>query len=179
MTEDFITNERKAVPRLAALVNLLRTIPPARFDLSGWAQEVEKSKEVPCGTTACAVGYAVLHPHFKNLGLKLNADFSGDCRLEGKMEDANSTDNAPDVEEAFGIDGNAVAFFFDSFSYPKESETTPKEVAERIERHMIWQIGLEKWQKAIKAHRHVKYKQPTIKELQKAGLHLPDDALNR
>jgi len=53
--------------RLVALMNIMQAIPPKAFDIRQWAEFKDedhkvksKTVELKCGTTACAVGWAVL-----------------------------------------------------------------------------------------------------------------------
>ena len=82
--------------RLSNLLTLLKTIPDDQFDIGSWVAVggyIKYSKypsahpeilnqlcivgdvndikpiELPCGTTACAIGYATMHPWFQNQGL--------------------------------------------------------------------------------------------------------------
>lgn len=72
------------VERLNKLVELLESLEPESFDLRSWVlkynhvlidespQLVEDHIENPCGTVACAIGWACLNPDFNALGLKLD-----------------------------------------------------------------------------------------------------------
>lgn len=51
--------------RLERLVDILKTVPPEKFDMSMWYS----SNISECGTVACAGGYACLDPAFQKLGL--------------------------------------------------------------------------------------------------------------
>ncbi len=58
--------------RLLVLADFLDTIPLKRFDYETWAGASWKGKkDLSCGTTACALGWATTIPAFKKLGLKL------------------------------------------------------------------------------------------------------------
>jgi len=56
------------IQRLQMLAELLDTVEPDSFDLEHWV------KRERCGTVACAVGHACMHPPFNEMGLKLDVD---------------------------------------------------------------------------------------------------------
>ena len=136
--------------RLNKLVDLLENLPkereklnygmdiPTDFDLAVW---YEKS---PCGTSACAIGHAMLHPWFYEQGLKF--DYGND-------NDTAYHNLEPIFENGLGIHSswNAVAAFFDishsdaemlfqDEGYEHEQgllvKVTPDEVAARIKEYL-------------------------------------------
>lgn len=67
--------------RLTILATFLATIPPERFDLGTWAGNDKihwgGEKDLSCGTTACAMGWAATIPEFQALGLHLEIPAHG------------------------------------------------------------------------------------------------------
>lgn len=66
--------------RLLMLADRLESVPAPRFDMESWCEgEWEPgATEFPCGTTACALGYATTIPEFQALGLHLVRDYEYD-----------------------------------------------------------------------------------------------------
>jgi hypothetical protein len=106
--------------RLQQMVTMLRGLPSegeVGFRLTSWH----------CGTTACAVGHACLNPAFQEQGLSLVKDGTAMVPLYGGHAGWNA------VREFFGIDSDEDAYLFLAWEYPDGSETTPDQVADRIE----------------------------------------------
>ena len=91
--------------RLVALMNTLQSIPKHLFDINHWSDsdlthsKATMAKALDCGTSACAVGWAVIgapiwHTHFK---------FEKNGNLEAKFL---NTDGTP-----FNDEFDAVALF--------------------------------------------------------------------
>lgn len=103
--------------RLEQMVVMLRNLPPekrSKFDISEWH----------CGTSACAVGSACFDPWFNEQGLYLNE--YGSPSFDGWSSwDA--------VEAFFGLEPSDALNLFYGGNYPKGDDTTPAEVAARIE----------------------------------------------
>ncbi len=73
-----------SIERLEHLITVLEDVARERknFDMNSWALSVEQVLEMgnggvapvihePCGTAACALGYAAMDPKFMGLGLRL------------------------------------------------------------------------------------------------------------
>lgn len=124
------------VKRLQVLVEFLRKLPKEKFNLRNWQysngwgicvsiKSLEDLKN--CGTTACALGWASLIPEFKKAGLDRN------------------TSGCPSYKGEYGF-GAAMKFFaicyedskylFIDESYNTLDKTSPKQVANRIERFL-------------------------------------------
>jgi hypothetical protein len=103
--------------RLEQMVVMLRGLPPEKrsnFDIGEWS----------CGTSACAVGTACFDPWFNEQGLHLN-EYGGPSFKDWTSWDA--------VEAFFGMDPSDARDLFYGGNYPKGDDTTPAEVANRIE----------------------------------------------
>lgn len=107
--------------RLEQMVTMLRGLPPegeVGFDLSSWH----------CGTTACAVGHACLNPKFQEQGLKLVPS-----RSDGFIPSYAGNTGWEAVRSFFGLGAEEDDYLFFAWEYPKGSQTTAAEVADRIE----------------------------------------------
>lgn len=103
--------------RLAMKLARLRPTNKLRFDLGGWLYESD------CGTTACAVGCAMLDPWFKRRGLGGGTHSRPTYRTwEGWSA----------VTGFFGISQDAALFLFAQSSYARKDRKNPKVVAQRI-----------------------------------------------
>lgn len=103
--------------RLEQMVTMLRNLPEekrAKFHIDGWT----------CGTTACAVGHACFDPWFNEQGLRIN-EYGAPS-----FEDETSWWA---VEKFFELGEDDAFHLFSGGNYPKEQETTPLDVADRIE----------------------------------------------
>lgn len=74
--------------RLLKLAALLERLPPERFNYSHWVGDDWKGKkDLSCGTTACALGWATTIPELRKLGLHLRKDSEGYADVVcGRME---------------------------------------------------------------------------------------------
>lgn len=70
--------------RLQKVVDLLRKLPPERFDFSTWVGTREKpfggNPDLSCGTVACALGWAATIPSLRDkrrAGLRLEVSLPG------------------------------------------------------------------------------------------------------
>lgn len=63
------------VERLRTLYSILPGIPEASFDITTWGRGLFEESE--CGTAACALGWAAVHPEFNACGLELDRDACG------------------------------------------------------------------------------------------------------
>lgn len=61
--------------RLSALATFLEKLPRERFDYTNWVGRDWKGKrDLSCGTSACALGWATTMPRFRKLGLRIEGD---------------------------------------------------------------------------------------------------------
>ena len=59
--------------RLLKLADFLEQLPPKRFKYDEWVGEDWKgAKDLSCGTTGCALGWATTMPRFRRMGLVLS-----------------------------------------------------------------------------------------------------------
>jgi hypothetical protein len=104
--------------RLQQMVTMLRGLPlegEVAFNLETWN----------CGTSACAVGHACLNPVFEDQGLQWDAIlfdpvYEGSCGWSA-------------VEQFFDISAPKAEWLFADWRYPTGGDTSPDEVASRIE----------------------------------------------
>lgn len=115
--------------KLATLLRALPEIPDREglsFNLAHWNATGGARDHAghPCGTTACAVGYAALSDQFPGL------EMFGGVPAYGKY-----TSRAA-VMVYFGIDGATAEHLFSAESY-EQSVRGPKDVAARIEEAVL------------------------------------------
>ena len=108
--------------RLAELAKVLDAVKPERFDLDVWI-----ARPGHCGTTACAVGHAVLSGRFTAEGL-------------GRDEHGRPTfqrlTSWGAVTEFFEVDTYVAYKLFSPDGYPGGINTTPNEVARAIRNYL-------------------------------------------
>lgn len=95
--------------RLLKLADFLETVKPKEFRMDSWYNET------PCGTTACAFGWACSIPSFKRAGLKMkvirHTDVAyGDVTFKG-LESYNA------ASKFFGIDIDEAEYLFSPDAY--------------------------------------------------------------
>lgn len=105
-----------------------------KFDLGDWAKTKDKKLTVSCGTTACAMGLAVLSGEFKRQGLSNyyvgGVDEFGRPSLAPKCNDRLAFGAA---SELFGISDEMSEYLFSSLSYKKSKGAQAElAVAKRI-----------------------------------------------
>jgi hypothetical protein len=67
-----MTTKKVGNQRLLKLAAFLEKLPPKRFDYGSFVGDSWQGKpDLSCGTTACAMGWAVAMPEFKRLGFVL------------------------------------------------------------------------------------------------------------
>lgn len=137
------------VKRLQQLSRLLRDLERRGkadyFSLCVWhdkasigaegAQPVRAGVKPDCGTVACAIGHAALSPVFIKQGLKLNDTKEWPCFGKHTASDA--------VSAFFEIDVRVVLKLFFSSQYPAKNNTTPEEVANRIDEYIKREINYD------------------------------------
>lgn len=127
-----------------ALVKLLRQLPRKRFDFSTWVgTDWAGAKDLSCGTTACALGWATTIPSLQRAGLRLRRHEFGLPYVE-----CNSRADDGAAAEIFGIsDEDAASLFYPRFCGPDEidsglpDDATPKQVADHIEKFVEQKFG--------------------------------------
>lgn len=134
--------------RLLELVKLLQGLPRKRFDLSTWVgEDWQGRKDLSCGTTGCALGWATTIPMLKRAGLRLLPYSSGPGGYVGLFQDGCETHLSGEfaAEEVFGITYEEARYLFNGTILPPyefrdklktgpEWEATPKQVAKHIKR---------------------------------------------
>lgn len=131
------------------VVRVMRTasIKVKYFDMEQWfggyLHADDHVKEVPCGTSACAIGYCVPDPYFVNKGLTIGIPPGLNYSKEPIFYNGPATIYGFDALEAFFDVSEAVVItlFTDSGYVDEERDLdddpiTPEEVAEKIE-HML------------------------------------------
>lgn len=115
--------------RLLMLANVLDNVTPEKFDLGCWRKQSE------CGTTACAVGWAMVTPAFNKLGLtSYSYDYEEGIHLQIPVYGEEEGFNA--VMSFFDITRDVAVYLFTYEFYDKDyinrQSVTPAMVAERI-----------------------------------------------
>lgn len=81
----------KFARRLMILAEFLYALPPGRFDLRSWAGSDDHPymgrKDLSCGTTACALGWATTLPFVRRLGITLERRCSRGVICSGDLVD--------------------------------------------------------------------------------------------
>jgi hypothetical protein len=121
------------IGRLRALADLLDDVPPNRFDLDGWAVQLNEG----CGFAGCAVGWAAHSGIFP--GLRFNTGI--DCGAHASCVDVIYEEDEKDiwkgwvaVEVLFGLTFRSAGFLFSLDHYPDFLGPTPRVVARRLRR---------------------------------------------
>lgn len=122
---------------LTVLKDFLPTLPPDRLDMTAWVSlDDEGAKEFtpdmldpaePCGTAACACGWATTLPAFKAAGLSL--DRSGLLRYSPPSGWPATYGGFEAVQRLFGLVPREASFLFGAYAY---RPSTPQAVADRI-----------------------------------------------
>lgn len=114
--------------RLLALARKLYTVPAKRFDLSSWVGcDWRGAKDLSCGTSACALGWATTIPHFRRLGLRLVPSNIADRVARVTFNDRYNFDAAC---ELFDISRDTAELLFSPSGYL--GPAGPVRVAKRI-----------------------------------------------
>lgn len=112
---------KKGKKRLLKLADLLETVDERRFNLFSWSDP--NFYEHKCGTTACAVGWAMTIPSFKRAGLVPEGYWNVPTykRSRGWLA----------IQEFFGLSYTETVelFYVDQYS---EENRNPYSVAKRI-----------------------------------------------
>lgn len=105
--------------RLEEMVKMLKGVPEARFNINVYAYLT-----VTCGTVACALGHAALHPPFVAAGFKMEGEMPTFGDLTGIMAGAAFLGiDIQDAERLFG------PIWYDE----RDGLTKPADVIARIE----------------------------------------------
>jgi len=129
--------------RLEHLIKILEGVPPGQFEMENWITDTTRRRMLSyleahpeatssdaeaavlakdCGTAACAVGWAMADPLFRQQGFT--------CNRYGVPEFCNK-ENWVAVRSFFGLTEGTANLLFTSTTYFRA--TTPKEVIQRIE----------------------------------------------
>jgi len=76
--------------RLERLLTIMRNVETQKFDMSTWFKLQDPifnplQKEVSCGFTACAGGWAALDPEFNKQGLTIDLADEGQIEFKGRV----------------------------------------------------------------------------------------------
>jgi hypothetical protein len=118
------------------------SVPVEYFDLDSFgyiplaAARNKKVKELKCGSSACALGTAALHPWFISKGLRWVSAYSAiDDGLDNEVTpidvEFQGYSNFDAAQKFFGITKNQAEYLFDPGNYPR-SHKSPRYVASRI-----------------------------------------------
>lgn len=127
--------------RLLKLADFLDKLPKKRFLYEKWVGDDWKGKkDLSCGTTACALGWATTIPLFQKLGIHLGPWFNGQQLINAPLMKGKEKSSPEEVGwEIFGLSAWDYSFVFIpnrenldyGFSSPDE-DATPKQVATHI-----------------------------------------------
>lgn len=132
---------KRGARRLAILEEELRKPLKCKFDLAQWGIHGgthEPGEHHWCGTTACAVGVAILSPRLPGMRgtwLEHNELYGNSSwlLLPGGEGEAFSFSGPWDyIEQYFGIDSIIASWLFVPTAYPKNQRKLPIAVADRI-----------------------------------------------
>lgn len=117
-----MTIKNEGLRRLGLVADLLESLPYDRFDYTRWVGESWKgARDLSCGTTACALGWATTIPELSALGLYLvseedNPMYSGWATEIGTVRIRGQENNMRDSIDAamriFQLDEDEAAWLF-------------------------------------------------------------------
>lgn len=137
--------------RLLKLADFLDKLPRSRFNYASWVgKDWKGKKDLSCGTTACALGWATTMPTFRKLGLRMFVDrYDGDGYV-GILSEEDEGDCYAS-EKIFGLGINEHLYLFtpaaDAPMYladlPRSPghRATPEQVAKHIRRFVKAMYG--------------------------------------
>jgi len=135
--------KKPKLKRLSLLAWYLRSVPRQYFGLMSWLYLNGSKfvngllKDIECGTTACAIGWAGHVPEFRKFGFKL---------LDNGLivPSYKGTRGWEAVEKFFGLTSAEALHLFSMYHYSKGNGTLPFEVANRIDKfvadHRIFSV---------------------------------------
>lgn len=146
-------NEKVYRKRLLKLAEKLESLPKKRFYYGDWVGEDWRGKkDLSCGTTACALGWATTIPSLRREGLRLfkhdysNGGYVGLIDKKGK----ETGDEIDAGKKVFGLNSMEVGLLF----YPgstalinghemesPDEDATPKQVAKFIRKFVEYRYG--------------------------------------
>lgn len=102
--------------RLLKLAGHLENLPnESQFDYRHWVGPTWKTQDLSCGTTACALGWAVTIPEFYELGLRFVRDSITGVNYVG-MAGSNKRDHKEASREVFGLTATQHSLLFNPFA---------------------------------------------------------------
>lgn len=123
--------------RLRALADLLYSLKPERFNFSRWLEKT------PCGTAACALGWAPNLPEAKRYGYKIGFQTLGTESFATFYK--NDEEITPETFSSkflgLGYDAHYYLFVPGGLNNGLKSDSTATTVAEHIRRFCQLQIG--------------------------------------
>lgn len=130
-----------SVRRLMAVVDLLRRLPPWRFNFETWVgRGWGGAADLSCGTTACALGWATTVPELATAGLCLKQADNGQGYVDLALGDQRAETGFTDVPllaamAVFGIDMTEAQYLFVAeYDSPIDDlEPSPPETAAAVE----------------------------------------------
>jgi hypothetical protein len=132
----FSRTQQTFIRRLLGLARFLENLPPYRFNFSTWAGNDDTpfggKQDLSCGTTACALGWAITFPWAQKLGVRLVPDTINGVRAAIKFADYHV--HAADEKAAEAMFGTERKEFFQLF--------TPGEP-------IPWREPIDMWQTAF------------------------------
>jgi hypothetical protein len=132
--------------RLEMMADLLDNLKvrPGGFDMNVWTEfgRVPNNSLTrafarmrgylhPCGTSACAVGHAMVHPKFNAEGLRIAVGIGIDGS-RGLVPTYAGFHNWNAVETFFDLSGGSAGYLFNPTEYPLSEQSNPGYVALRV-----------------------------------------------
>lgn len=109
--------------RLENLYRVVKAAPVARVVIFPWYGVG------PCGTVACAAGWATQDPYFQRLGLHLVSDGVSDDIVRMRPCVNEGAPSSRDLAEMFGLTMDEVmALFFAADAWHREHDGTPRDI---------------------------------------------------
>lgn len=124
---------------LLILAAFLDKLPRKRFDYSHWVGENFKGKpDLSCGTTACALGWTVVIPKFKKMGVSAGPNSQNFFQLYGQSVSANQIATHLFMDDQYDHSINHLFYPYESIYVnggrlvAPGNNATPKQVAKHI-----------------------------------------------
>jgi hypothetical protein len=129
--------------RLLLLADFLEKLPRKRFNYNTWVGDSwEGAKDLSCGTTACALGWAATIPILRRAGLELRQSRAGNgyVALRGKRVSEHNDPSFLAAMHVFDICEDDVHYLFTPYGSRLLPTVGPKAVAKHIRRYVAYQL---------------------------------------
>lgn len=139
-------------PNIEALNKLIELLeqtaehpkPGEFFNLAFWfldgpdeEDDIGEEQPTDCGTTACAIGRAALHPWFNAQGFRLGSNFSiYEGYSPSRFPAYGYFSHWDAVQAFFGLTEADAHMLFKADSYPDKDQRNPQAVAQRLRQYL-------------------------------------------